>query len=241
METTASPHWKFWGTLLWGVVIAGIFILTQIAVAFFIFAKLGETERADFALSIGENGTYLALATCATTLICSLLIIGIIKLKRGASIKNYLALHTVPRQRVLMWFIGAALLIVLSDMLLFLAGRPIVTKFLINSYTSANSVWLLSFALIIAAPLFEELFFRGFLMRGLQHSPLKPTGAVIVTSTLWAFIHQQYDWYGIAFILIFGLMLGIARIKTTSLLLPMGMHAYVNAASMLQVIYILRQ
>jgi len=41
--------------------------------------------------------------------------------------------------------------------------------------------------------LFEELFFRGFLFRGLSSSFMGPVGAVLVTSALWALIHTQYD------------------------------------------------
>ena len=47
-------------------------------------------------------------------------------------------------------------------------------------------------------PVFEELFFRGFLLEGFRRTFLGTTGAVVLTSLLWAVIHTQYDLYYMA-------------------------------------------
>ena len=60
---------------------------------------------------------------------------------------------------------------------------------------------------------------------------LKPLGAVVVTSVLWALLHLQYDVYGIFTILLVGLLLGAARIRTRSLVVPLALHALNNRLS----------
>ena len=76
----------------------------------------------------------------------------------------------------------------------------------------------------IAAPLSEELFFRGFLIKGLSASTLRWYGAVIISSVMWAAIHIQYDLYGIATVLVLGFILGTASIKSGSIILTMLLH-----------------
>jgi CAAX protease family protein len=88
--------------------------------------------------------------------------------------------------------------------------------------------------LIIAAPLFEEAFFRGFLLKGLESSFMGPIGAVVVTAGLWALIHVQYDAFGMATIFCLGLLLGTARVFTGSLLVPLGLHAFTNLGATIE-------
>ena len=93
-------------------------------------------------------------------------------------------------------------------------------------------IWV---AVIIAAPLFEETFFRGFLFKGFESSFMGPIGAVLVTAGLWAVIHLQYDAYGMASIFLFGLLLGAARVFTASLLVPLGLHAAASLVATIEV------
>jgi len=234
-ETTANNYWKFWGTLLWGILVAAVFVVAQTTVALLMMSGMSPEEMDTFALTADTNGALITLATFATTVVGSLLILAIIKIKRGATIKHYLALNPVPAREVLKWFGGLVVIIVLADLAMYLLGRPIIPEFMVKAYSSADSLWMLWLAIIIGAPLFEELFFRGFLMQGLQHSFLKPVGAIIVTTALWAVIHHQYDIYGIIIVFILGLVLGYARIKSGSLILPITMHLFVNAVATVQV------
>jgi len=238
VKTIKTAHWGFTATLLWGILIAIVFTLIQVATALYMASQLDDARQRAFLLAADQNGQLLSLATFITTLLCSLLIMGIIKLKKGAGVKEYLALRGVPLQTALKWFGLLAGLIILSDAAMALLGRPIVPEFMTKTYETVDPAWMFWLALIIAAPLFEELFFRGFLMRGLQHSFLTPAGAVVATTALWAILHHQYDWYGIAVVFILGLMLGAARIKTGSLLLPLAMHAFVNAVATIQVVVV---
>jgi hypothetical protein len=89
-------------------------------------------------------------------------------------------------------------------------------------------------ALVAGAPLFEELFFRGFLFRGFEASFLGSAGTTIVTSALWTAIHVQYDAYQLATIFLLGLLFGVARAVSRSTLLPMAMHVATNVVACVQ-------
>jgi len=54
------------------------------------------------------------------------------------------------------------------------------------------------------------------------------TGTIVVTSSLWAVIHLQYDFYVMIDIGCFGVLLATARQMTGSLLMPLYLHAFFN-------------
>ena len=78
-----------------------------------------------------------------------------------------------------------------------------------------------------------------FLLKGFSASFLGPIGAVILTSVLWAALHLQYGLYEIVTTFLFGCMLGAARIKTGSLLLTIGIHAFLNMVATVETIIVL--
>ena len=101
-----------------------------------------------------------------------------------------------------------------------------------ETYETTASLPLLWIAFVVAAPLVEELFFRGFLFEGLRDSWMGPTGAVLVTSLAWAAIHMQYEMFQIVIIGTLGILLGIAKLKTRSLYIPIAMHTFNNLLAM---------
>ena len=91
----------------------------------------------------------------------------------------------------------------------------------------------------MVVPLFEELFFRGFLLFGLMRSSLGAWGAVLLTSFMWSAIHLQYDLFELGALFGLGVVLGWARIKTGSIVPCLLMHAGFNAASLSLCVYYL--
>jgi len=225
-------HWRFWGTVLWGVAIAIIFTVLQVVVLFvFLVMRNKGLSGSDFELALesaADDGTIISVATFATTVVCCALIAGIVKLKKHSILKDYLAIRPVARGTMLRWLALLACFAVLSDLITTLLGRPVVPSFMSSAYATANPIWLIWVALVIAAPLFEETFFRGFLFKGFESSFLKPLGAVLVTAALWAMIHIQYDLLDILIIFCMGLLLGAARAYTGSVLVPLAMHSAGN-------------
>jgi membrane protease YdiL (CAAX protease family) len=144
---------------------------------------------------------------------------------------EYLGLRWAKSRDVLT---GVALLIgliALSDALLYLGSRELVTPFQLQSYTTAAAEgWLpaMMIAAIIVAPAGEEIMFRGFLFRGFIRSERSAWPGIIAISVLWAGLHIQYDWSGVLQIFVIGLFLGWMRWRTGSTLLTFLLHALFN-------------
>jgi len=139
----------------------------------------------------------------------------------------------------------------LGWLILFMIGSQVLTYFLDETplvfvdplYQSVSSIWLLVFAMVIVAPLYEELVFRGILWSAISEqfvtSQWRHHGAIVaslVTSLIFAVIHVQYGIYEISTIVVLALLFCYARVKSGSLLLPMLMHMINNGVAMGQYI-----
>jgi membrane protease YdiL (CAAX protease family) len=146
-------------------------------------------------------------------------------------LKEYLGLG-LPSVSALAFWLGVEMALwLLTDIVTYLLGRDIVPPVMVEDYKKAfffPAFPLLLIMIVLAYPLLEEFFFRGFLLEGFRHSFMGPVFAVLVTAGLWAITHQQYDWYGILTILAGGIVLGIARLKTGSIWVCIAMHATGN-------------
>jgi membrane protease YdiL (CAAX protease family) len=218
----ARPHWGFWPTIGWSLLIALAFVLVQFATLFGLAAAGHVAGASEY------NGTLIAYASAATGMICTALVVGIVRLKKRASAADYLRLVPVPAGTLFKWLAVTFALIAIADFVTVSTGRPIVPEFMQKAYATAQPLWLFWIALIVAAPLFEEVFFRGFIFSGLESSALGGVGAVVVTAAVWGVMHLQYDAYEMTVILCLGLALGVARLTTGSLFVPFVMHATMN-------------
>ncbi len=151
--------------------------------------------------------------------------------------RDYLALVPPRRGEVAFGVACLAALLIGFDLLTLLTGRDVVPSFMRESYLSArNSGALLLFflAVVIVAPISEEIAFRGFLFRGLSASWVGVSGATILTSAAWAAMHVQYDGFTLAQIFCIGLLLGWIRWASGSTLLTIGLHMLANLAACIQ-------
>ena len=82
--------------------------------------------------------------------------------------------------------------------------------------------------IIILAPIFEEALFRGFLLPALVPTRLGRSGAILATSLGFSLLHVQYDFIGMAMIFGFGVILGMARMRYGTVLLPIALHMLLN-------------
>jgi membrane protease YdiL (CAAX protease family) len=234
----SGPHWGLWGTLVWGLVIAFAFVamqwLTVSAAAASRAASLSEAQLKDLHASAASNGYFLSLATFVTTIVCCGLVAIAIRFKPGARLRDYLGLRSVTPGTLAKWSGFLVALLICWDLVSLALGRPIVPDFVREVYETAQPLWLLWLAIVIAGPLFEEVFFRGFLLAGFASSFMGPRGAIVLTAALWAVIHWQYDAYHMAFIFLLGLVFGAARIRTGSLLVPLILHALTNLGATIE-------
>lgn len=75
-------------------------------------------------------------------------------------------------------------------------------------------------------PTAEELIFRAYFFHRLRR--LGPVAQIAITAIGWALLHQDYSWTVISIIAVDGLLLGLARWRTGSVLPPIVMHISYN-------------
>ncbi|MGM8938946.1 CPBP family intramembrane glutamic endopeptidase [Psychrobacter sp. W2-37-MNA-CIBAN-0211] len=221
---------SFFISQLLGVYVAGKLLLPA--------AK--SSSVADVFFFGSNNGTVVSVSIMIGGILLVALIVMLIQL-RGGNWQQYLALKPFSVT------VGVGML---GLLLIFMIGSQALTYWLDKSplvfvdplYQSVSSVWLLVFAMVIVAPLYEELVFRGIVWSAIAEqfvaSPSQEQrGAIIasiITSLIFAVIHLQYGVYEISTIVVLALIFCYARVKSGSLLLPMLLHIVNNGAAMWQ-------
>lgn len=188
------------------------------------------------------DGVAVITLVCVSTPVQVGLIFWFARLRNSSAVE-YLAL-TLPQKRdIVILLLSAALLFAASDGLSWLLGKNVVPSFQDDIYRSAASagaqVWLW-LAVVIVAPIGEEILFRGFLFRGWQRSSDDAWVAIGATAVLWAIVHLQYDPLVIGEILMAGLVLGWVRWRTRSTISTILLHSLLNAGGIAETYFQLR-
>ncbi|MFN4225735.1 MAG: lysostaphin resistance A-like protein [Hyphomonas sp.] len=84
------------------------------------------------------------------------------------------------------------------------------------------------FSAVIAAPLFEELAFRGFLLSVLLARGWPVWGSITVVAALFAATHEQYYLSGQISVFVLGVLMGGLRIASGGIAAPILAHALSN-------------
>ncbi len=161
------------------------------------------------------------------------IIIFFIKLRK-TSLKDYLHLDLPKLKITIIFVVISFLLMFFSEFISNLFPNLFEDDFVVESYKQANNLPMLYLGVVFFGPIFEEVLFRGFLFKGLERTSLGGHGAVFVTSIIFAIIHVQY---GLPIILVMllpmAILLGYARLKSNSLLLPILLHSINNLVACL--------
>jgi hypothetical protein len=232
-----SPIWGAWATLGLGLTILLGHVMGQsMGVMPFVLVSALRGHPLD-AAALGTNGLVLAVATlvAAPVSVGLAFLFAWLKARSWAAACAYLGLRAVP-MRAYLWA-----LLTFGVVLLSWAGysrmlhMPDVPQVMVDMYRTAGVYPVFWAALILAAPVAEEVIFRGFFFTGLHQSRVGALGAIALPSVFWAAIHVQYGIREIGFIFLFGLALGALRWKTNSLWPPMVVHAVSNLLSTMEV------
>jgi membrane protease YdiL (CAAX protease family) len=220
--------WGFWSTSVW--------LLLAYVLAVVIAAALVVGMR------LVTNFSHVAQGTHLIEIACNSFCIGFLMLAAkfaGWKIKDYFALNIPSRQSLLpalgCGIIGSSLLPCINFFFDF-EGAKADALWLQQVYQQASIAGTLSwlwFSIALAAPIVEEIIFRGFLYQGWSASPLGPMKTILLSSLIFGLIHIQYSWYGILSCLFFGLLMGWLRFRSGSIYPSMLMHASNNGLVML--------
>ncbi|MCY4058931.1 MAG: CPBP family intramembrane metalloprotease [Gammaproteobacteria bacterium] len=234
----AGADWAPWG--LWATAGLGLAVLLAFVVLQAIPAVPFMAENPEAIEDLQTDAGYVATATLVSSLGCTLIILALVAIRKGATPSGYLALRWPGWRPLLTWVFVAALVVAALDVITHLLGREVVAEWWMALYATVKEPLFIGFATVVAAPLFEEAFFRGFLFSGLSRSKLGAAGTIIVTAALWTVIHLQYGAYEVGQIFVLGLLLGVARHRTNSLVVPFTIHAAINLAANIQVAYLIQ-
>jgi len=236
--------WGPWATIGWGFLIFIVWNVFQAVPILVIWISYlcqnGGKDASILLKSLTENGNVLVSSAVLGGLIGIGLVFLIIWIRKGTNLPQYLALQPLKWKDILLT-LGVSIPFFLgSDLLNDFLGKDIVLKWMIKTYSTCDSPFLLVLGIVFLGPLFEEFFFRGFLFEGLRNSKLGNIWAALLISAIWAFLHLQYDFYTVAIIFLEGLLLSWLRMKTGTLWSCILSHILNNTYSTVEIILYLK-
>lgn len=236
--------WKFWGTSLWGLLIfVALFLGQGVTILILLLVQKDTLDFSTFADSIQQvamGGKALSLSVM-TGLPAVLLAIWIATRTARQRFADYLALNRPSWKMLLIGAVSLGVLVECWDLVAKATGREVSPGFMMDTLKAAqadNSLWLLVLAIVVAAPVTEEFFVRGFLYRGWSQSFLRIPGAIILSSAVWTLMHLQYDWFFLGQVFTIGLLLGYLRYRSNSTWLTVVIHGLNNLAATIQTIWL---
>jgi membrane protease YdiL (CAAX protease family) len=229
MGPNRAPPWGILPTLGW--LVAAFLLSASVAVGFY-GVWFSHHPRPD---SNSYNGVLIAIGSLTSFPVQVAVLAIAAQLRRWPPL-DYLAINQPRRGEIVMAVLAVIGLSLLFNTLLFVTGRDIVTPFQVEAYRTAKEAgwlfWLLV-AIVIVAPVGEEIAFRGFAFRGLA-LPGREWPAIALIALGWALLHIQYDWLGIVQVFAIGLMLGWFRWASGSTTLTIVMHMLINFEAMIE-------
>lgn len=148
-------------------------------------------------------------------------------LLRARAPRRYLALEAPSFAHVGLALAGSALLVVVFDAARFATSGSVVPAAWPTLAASAP-LPVLIVAFSIAAPCFEEAFFRGFLHTSLRETRLGTAGTIAVTSVLFTLAHGPEDAISLLDPLASAVFLAVLRERTGSIVPGIAAHALGN-------------
>jgi CAAX protease family protein len=231
------PPWGLLGTIAWGALGVCAWFAVQFSVIIMLIVWRDTTAPGTVDThKMANDGFLLAFVTIMAAPAWIGVSVVAARLRKWRA-RDYLALVSPRRGEVAFGVAVLAVLLIASDLFTVLVGREVVPGFMREAYLSARNSGALALfflAVVIVAPISEEVAFRGFLFRGLSASWLGVSGAIIATSAAWTAMHVQYDSFTLAQIFLIGLLLGWIRWASGSTLLTIMLHMLANLTACIQ-------
>lgn len=225
-----TARWGFRMTCVWFVI---YLLATQVLLSVAVLLGLAWHAHLPFSKDtlrylVEDSGVLLQVSLMVNVLSAPLIALMVFS-KKGSSWRDYMAWRGVSIWRVILWCMLCVLAVYSMGVLHHVLGWPEST--FMGKMAQIGSPMVMVLAVVVAAPIFEEMVFRGFMYGGFESS-MGAMPAVLLTSVIFAMMHAfQYNGYELLHMLVLGLMLGLARMRTQSLWVPIAMHAVNNGLS----------
>jgi uncharacterized protein len=190
---------------------------------------------------VDYDGTAIAIVTLIANPVQVVTLVLAVRMT-GSDAFAYFGLDMPRRRDIAIAVAALAAVVVLGDALTVALGRELVPAFQLEIHRSARAAGTLPFlwlAIVFAAPVGEELLFRGFLFRGLIHSPRDSLPGILVIALIWSLLHIQYDLFGASLVFALGVMFGYVRLYSGSTTLVILLHVLLNAESVAETLIVL--
>ncbi|TDI59568.1 MAG: CPBP family intramembrane metalloprotease [Alphaproteobacteria bacterium] len=228
----STVAFKPWPTIGYGVAVyigstvIGVWLLALLSMAFM-------NEAIDISPVVEGNITpelayYFLQLVCISAVVGSAIIYYLTRTRLKAGTDAYLGVTPVSWKQMQPWLWLAFGYVFISGIVTTVYDSMSDPTPVLDPLAMLDPSLMLLVTIIIAVPMWEELLFRGFIFEGLKNSPLGVNGAILLSSVWWAGMHTNYNLGGLIVILIFGILLGLARARFNSVLLPIAMHSIYN-------------
>lgn len=154
----------------------------------------------------------------------------------GYTLSEYFSFRRPKARSCLKWIAMAVIYIFVAGWLCsWFHLNTNFAEFSVRIYKAAYFFPLFVFSVVLLDPVLEELVFRGFLFKGLLHSRLGATGAIVLSALIFGSIHSQYHLAGMLVVAGSAVLFGIARYQTRSVFVPMMMHITNNLIAYIEI------
>ena len=233
--TRLKDRWGPWATLAWGAGAAFVLVASQTlgAIAFLAWRGAISSGAPIQADSLGTNGPLLTTAFLVSTPLVIAYFVLAVRLAR-VPFAEYMALNWPGWRDILVGLGALVAVLVAAGVGATLSGRE-MPEFMTETFRTARDAGMLPlffFSFAVLAPVQEELFFRGFLYRGLSPS-IGPWLTIVLTSAVWSVVHLQYEWFFVGEIFLLGVAFGWLRKRSGSTILTMLLHGGMNTLALL--------
>lgn len=223
-----------WASCLWLCVLGIVWLVSQISFVFTfeivcrgIYRPLGKEQF------INEAGVLFCIGWAV---LLPLLLWLILRLHEVGRFREYLGFSRPAGKEL---FHGLALVLLCGgtmDLIYSYLGIPLLTSWQIDTFRGFTGWWVIPLlvTVVLAAPFWEELLFRGFLFRSWYagRKIVAIIGGIVIPAAFWTELHHgQYAWVYLPPIFVLGLLLGFCRRAGYSLWTCIAMHALNNAVS----------
>ncbi len=161
--------------------------------------------------------------------------------KTGQRLRDSFGKPAVPMKTMLRWVIiclGITYASTIISRMLWMLVQSLLGLELVAQSFAADTTWLSMLtnltAMIVFAPVFEELLFRGTILRSMAHGGELP--AAILCGIVFGLWHTNFD--QTIYTAVMGFCAAMLYFKTRTLLAPMFMHAFMNTIGGIQSLFI---
>jgi uncharacterized protein len=169
--------------------------------------------------------------------IIGVVIVIIVARQRDMSFTRDLGLRLPSWESTLMWLVLFVALVVIEEWLSNAWGLSKPEPWSVKYHGTTKVIRVL--ALVLIAPISEEVVFRGMLYHLVSTTRLQDVGAILITALIFAAFHYQYSSKEVLLILADGLFFGVVRYATGSTVLTIALHMLGNSYAAYQRLFLM--